>query len=365
MSDLAVLAGLVIVGFVVIAIWLERRLSVANQTKIQDLVDQIFGHSAEKIAKQSRDILAGEREIIKTDLENKHQQISKLIKQLEEDLQSRQREINRVEKERGQQFGELAKALEQQRQVSTELRESTQQLNRVLSSNQQRGEWGERIIEDLLQANGLMEGVHYARQKPLGETGLRPDITLLLPNDRSVPVDVKFPLSELQKIVSTDSKQAKEIHAKQFARDVKGKIDKVAEYIDPAAGTLDYAILFVPNEAVFAYLNRMNPEILDYALSKRILVVSPFTFLIVARTVMESYRNFMIGDKLKEVVRYIDDFVGEWGKFRDKFEKYGRSIDTLKSDYDELIGTRVRQMERRIGKIQEVGSGRLLEEGKK
>ena len=185
---------------------------------------------------------------------------------------------------------------------------------------------------------------------------------LLLPNHRVVPVDVKFPLSELQKMAETNSKTAKEIHSKQFVKDVRIKIDKVAEYLGPGMGTLDYAVLFVPNEAVFSYLNQTHPEVIDYAIAKRILMVSPFTFLIVARTIMESYRNFMIGDKLKDVVHHIDDFVGEWSKFKESFSKYGRTLQTLQTDYEQISGTRVRQMERRIDKVKKVGSGGLLEE---
>jgi DNA anti-recombination protein RmuC len=90
--------------------------------------------------------------------------------------------------------------------------------------------------------------------------------------------------------------------------------------------------------------------------------VSPFTFLIVARTVMESYRNFMMADKLRDIVGYVDEFVMEWSRFKEKFEKYGRTLSTLQTDYQEVMGTRVRQMERKIEKIeQERLGGKLLQ----
>lgn len=78
---------------------------------------------------------------------------------------------------------------------------------------------------------------------------------------------------------------------------------------------------------------------------------------------MESYRNFMIGDKLKEVITYVDEFVGEWQKFKDKFSKYGKSLQTLQSDYEDITGTRVRQMERKIEKIEGYRRGSLLDAG--
>ncbi len=334
-----------------------------SMKKVLDgVVDRVFGMSAAKIAEQSRQILQSDKETIKVDLQNKQAVMEKLVSQLREEMGSHQRELRNVEKDRVREFGELVKSLDNYRELTGELKASTDTLAKVLSNNQQRGEWGERIIEDLMNSNGLVEGVHYEKQKKMGDTSLRPDISILLPNKRTVSVDVKFPYSEMQKLSLADTKSAKQAHLKQFEQDLKIKVSKVAEYIDPAQNTLDYAIMFVPNEAVFSFINQNLPHIVDMAMGKRVLIVSPFTFLIVARTVMESYRNFMIGDKLKEVVKHVDDFVSEWDKFKLGFDKYGRTLETLQKDYDDLTGTRVRVMEKKIIKVKSYSSGGLLED---
>jgi DNA recombination protein RmuC len=160
-------------------------------------------------------------------------------------------------------------------------------------------------------------------------------------------------------LFDADSTVAKNAHRKQFANDVKSKVDTVAKYIAPEHNTLDYAILFVPNEMIFSFINQQFPELVDDAVAKRVLLVSPFTFLIVARTVMESYRNFLIGDKLRAVVTLIDDFSAEWSKFHDSLGKYGKSLTTLQGDYEKLMGTRVRQMEKKMHKVQQLNSGSL------
>ena len=359
--DLFIIVLLIIAGFIGLYLALQYQLTKQSHKpeELEDMVHKIFGMSASKIAAQSKQILEGEKETIRTDLENKQQVIEKLVKQVQEDLMKQQLELRSVEQERTKQFGHVATAIDEHRKLTDELKISTKQLAAVLSNNQQRGGWGERIIEDLMQSNGLVEGVHYNRQSKLGSSALRPDITLILPNKRNVPVDVKFPYSEIQKMAEAETKSAKDGHLKQFGIDLKQKINKVAEYIDPAHNTLDYAILFVPNEMVFSFINQKFPDIVDQAINKRVMIVSPFTFLIVARTVMESYRNFMIGDKLKEVVKYIDEFVSEWDKFKDKFEKYGRSISTLQSDYESLTTTRVKQMDKKIEKVQSYREGQL------
>jgi len=360
---LAVLAALVALYFEI------RRLlgRSQNEDELEGLVHKVFGMSVPKIAAQSKEILSGEKEAIRVDLENKQQVIEKLVTELKKDLQQRQQEIRSLEQDRVKKFSEITTTLTEHRRLAEDLKASTQQLARVLSDNQKRGAWGERIIEDLLQSGGLVEGTHYLRQKKQKDSALKPDIILLLPDNRNIPVDVKFPYQAIQKISAAETPQEKREYAKEFKVEVKGKIDKVAEFINPADNTLDYAILFVPNEMIFSFINQNFVELIDYAIEQRVIIVSPFTFLIVASTVRESYRNFMIGGKLKKVVKYIDEFVGEWGKFRQEFEKFGRSIDTLSSGYDKITSTRTKQLERKIERIENYrqSSSNLLEEGKK
>ena len=351
--DLLLILGVIISGFISLYIFLQKKLSKqSSEQEVENLVHKVFSLSTTKIAEQSKQVLEGEKEAIKIDLENKQKMIEDIVKQLQQDLTERQKEIRIIDKDRNQKFDKLATQIDEHRKLTKELETSTTQLAKVLSNNQTRGAWGERIIEDLLTSQGLIEGVHYQRQTSLGSSNLKPDITLLLPNDRFVPVDVKFPYSEIQKMATAETKKGKNEHLLQFKRDLKIKITKVAEYISPEENTLDYAIMFVPNEMVFSFINQKLPELVDEALAKRVIIVSPFTFIIVARTVIESYRNFMLEDKLREVIGYIDGFTKEWGRFKEQFVKYGRSIDTLSKAYQDLTGTRFRQMDRKIEKIE-------------
>ncbi len=334
--------------------------------KLESTINKVFGMTANKIALQSKNILQSEQDLLKTDLSNKQAIIEKLVKQLKEDLDQRQTEIREIEKKQIDKISRVATAIEDHRTLTKDLKVSTEKLAKILDNNQTRGAWGERIIEDLLTANGLQEGVHYVRQVKQGSSNLIPDITLLLPDKRNVAVDVKFPYQEIQKMSNTENKAEKKSHLQQFARDLKIKVNKVAEYISPENDTLDYAILFVPNEMIFSFINQKLPEIIDEALAKKVILCSPFSFLVVARTVMESYRNFMVGKKIQEVIKQVEAFSSEWVKFDQEFQKFGKSIEGLQKNFDTLSITRKKQMERRINKIEEYrsGSGKLLSDAK-
>lgn len=333
----------------------------------KSVINEVFGEVTSKVGQQSKEILAGEKKEIATDLKNRQEQIEKVVDELRRELHERQKEIRNLETNRDKQYSKIVTQIQEHQNITKELRTSTDKLQQVLNNNQRRGEWGEYILDDILRTAGLLEGVHYIRQKSLGKTSVIPDVTLLLPNQRTVSVDVKFPYSAIQKMTETDSKLEKEKYRKQFINDVKTKVKQLDErgYINLEEGTLDYAIVFVPNEMLFSYINQESPEVIEYAMSKRIMLVSPFTFLIVARTMMESYRNFMIENNLKEIIGYISDFIEEWGRFEDEFGKFDTHLGRLRRSYDQIATTRYNRMRLRINRIEEYRHGMTELEAKK
>lgn len=341
-------------------IWLILRRW--RSTELGQLVNQAFLQSANQVAAQNQSLLSSEQARIQTDLDRQRQGIEQLVGRVEAQLTARQQELHKVEQERVAAFASLRQQLEEQRETIKDLHTSTSKLTQLLDNNQARGQWGERIIEDLLHANGLVEGVHYLRQHDLLK-GLRPDITLLLPDQRSIAIDVKFPLSELAKFAQAVGKHDKATLKTQFMQTVRAHLKKVAGYIQPEARTLDYAMLFVPNEMVFSFLNQETPEIIEEAMGMRVLLVSPFTFLVVAGTLRESYRNFILADSLHEAVLVLDEFVGEWERYNAAFIKYGKSVRQIAVDYEDLTGVRTRQLERKVEKLRRISTGSLQQKG--
>ena len=337
-------------------IWLILRRW--RTTELDKMVNQAFLQSANQVAAQNQTLLSSEQERIQTDLDRQRQRIEQLVGRVETQLTERQKEQQKIELERVAAFATLRQQLEEQRSTIKDLSTSTTKLTQLLDNNQARGQWGERIIEDLLHTNGLVEGVHYVRQQVLLK-GLRPDITLLLPDERSIAIDVKFPLSELAKFAQAVGVQDRKLLKNQFVQSVRLHLKKVAGYIQPEARTLDYAMLFVPNEMVFSFLNQETPEIIEEAMAMRVLLVSPFTFLVVAGTLRESYRNFILADSLHEAVLVLDEFVGEWEKYKNAFVKYGKSVKQIATDYEELTGVRTRQLERKVEKLSRISNGAL------
>lgn len=345
---------------VAVMIFVHVKLSSLSKSGLDEqgtkaMMNQVYGELSDKILAQTKAVLETDKEAIFKDNKHSKDTIERLVKDLKTEIDTRQKEIRSLEQDRNTKFGEITRAIGEHRKITEALTVSTQSLSQILSNNQVRGQWGERIIEDILQSAGLIESIHYERQKALSKNGSIPDITLLLPNKRKVAIDVKFPYAQVQLMVNATDASTKRQYLKLFEKDVKEKILQLDKrgYINVEAGTLDYAILFVPNEQLFSYINQQFPHLIDDAMNKKIMIVSPFTFLIVARTVMEAYRNFMIENNLRTIIGYINHFIIEWDRFKQDFDKFDGSLAKLRDHFDQIYTTRYKQMDLRLRRIKE------------
>ncbi len=371
--NLGMLAGL---GAIAYLVWKQSQSRPDQDTNdeeqqrqlMRSLINEVFGEVTTKVTEQSRQVLRGEQDMIATNLKSRQAEIEKVVNELRSELKDRQRDIRQLEQERDKQFSEIATHIQNHQKVTEKLSQDTEKLRTILSNNQARGQWGEQILYDIMATAGLIEGTHFRRQVSSGgggEISTRPDVTLLLPNQRTVAIDVKFPYAAVIKMAEAEQAEHKTAAKKAFIADVRQKVKQIIDrgYINPAENTLDYAILFVPNEELFSFINQQAPEVVEYAMKNKIMLVSPFTFLIVARTIIESYRNFMVENRLRDIIRTIGDFVGEWGKFEGEFVKFDDNLVRLRKSYDTLTTTRFRQMRRKIDKIEEYQRGDVLEGG--
>ena len=228
----------------------------------------------------------------------------------------------------------------------------TKKLNQLLSSSQERGAWGERTVVHILDQLGLIKGIHYHSQ--LSQYSVRPDFTFLLPRGLKVNMDVKFPLSNYQLYLDSENKNDQKLYAKRFADDVKKHIKTVADrqYVNPKEGTVDCALLFIPNESIYTFIHQYNSTLIDYAFTERIALCSPTTLYTILALIRQSVTSFNMEKQASEIQTLILTFKEQWQKFVDKMDKVGKSLTNANDNFQELTTTRTRQLEKPMTKIE-------------
>ena len=262
--------------------------------------------------------------------------------------------VNDLEKDREQKFGTLTKYIEETSRQTGELIKTTNTLKEALSSSQSRGQWGERMAEDVLRLAGFIENVNYVKQKVVEGTGNKPDFTFLLPRDLKLNMDVKFPYTNYVGFLDAASDSDRETYRKQFFRDVRKHIQDVTtrDYINPEQNTVDYVLLFIPNEQIYAFIHEQDSSLLDESIKKKVIICSPVTLFAVLAVIRAAVDNFRLEKTSNEILALLWKFRNQWGKFVEWLDKLGRSIQTTQKDYETLMTTRRRQLEKPLDEIE-------------
>jgi len=356
MPDVAYLGVGVLIGAAIAYVLLKNR---------QDDLKSVSEHLI-MLAKQK---LEDDKKQISTDMEGKKDAIKSLVEEIRKQLKDTDEKLRQSDRERIDSFSALKKELETHKQLTTELRGSTDQLKNILSNNQMRGAFGERIAEDLLKVAGFVVNQDYKLNKAMDSGPNRPDITLILPDGVRVNIDVKFPYSSLQKYVEATNKEDKARHLAAFGRDVRDKIKQIAtrDYISPDDNTVDFAVAFIPNEMIFSFIYEQMNDIWEEAMGKKVVLAGPYSFVALLRLVKQAHSNFRLQSNIHQIIQLVQKFRQEYEKFSGELDALGNRLESASRQFQTVASTRDRQLNRVIDQIegQQVIEGGDSASGKK
>jgi len=342
----------------------------ADMDRIIDNIKASFGNlslealskSTEEFLKLAKARLESEREIGFKELDAKKGLIDQQLHQMNSKLSDVSKLMKELEKDRVEKFGELASQLKTATQQSAVLMQTTNLLREALASTKARGQWGERMAEDVLRLAGFIENVNYLKQKSIDGAGSRPDFTFILPRDLRLNMDVKFPLDNYLRFLETNLELEKVKFRNDFLRDVKARVKEVTtrEYINPEQNTVDYVLLFIPNEQIYSFIHEQDSSILDEGIKNRVIFCSPITLFAVLAVIRQAVDNFALDKTSNEILSLLGLFKNQWGEFLKKLDLLGKRIEDTQKEYELLTTTRRRQLERPLNKIDDLRSQRGL-----
>jgi len=298
--------------------------------------------AAELIARAGVEQLGGRADLINTTMQTVKGEVNEHLKRIDAALTTLQ-----------------AKSAEQHvnmEKVVATLAQRTDNLSELLSNSQARGQWGERLAEDMLRAAGFMEGINYHKQTVI-EGGGRPDYRFDMPPDRVLFMDVKFPLDKYVEYLGATSDAERDNAKRDFLRAVSGHVSTLAkrDYVDKAKdNTIDYVLMFVPNEGISGFVHETSPSLIDQALAQKVILCSPLTlyaFLVVIRQAAESFHTERTA---AEVMRHINLFNDQWKKYTEAVEGVSKTFEKLQSDMESIStgGTRFKKLSVQVRAIE-------------
>ena len=271
-------------------------------------------------------------------------------------LQERLREINQTMDNKMSesarqiqlQFGQSINVIRGVTEKVTQLQETNKQvmgfseqlknLEKVLTSQKQRGNLGEAGLHLVLE--NILPPTAYKIQYKFDD-GKIVDAAIFT-KDGIIPVDAKFSLDNYNRIINEENEERKKILEKEFSNDLKKRIDETSEYIKPSQGTMDFAFMFIPAEAIYYDLlvNEVGAvkvntrNLIDYAFKeKKVIIVSPTTFAAYLQTVLQGLRALKIEEQTKEIIKNVEKLQRHIIAYDDYLKKLGNNLNTTVNSY--------------------------------
>lgn len=256
-----------------------------------------------------------------------------------------------------QRFGEVDQSLRSHAEVAGHLAESTRALREALANPQARGQWGERMAEDVLRLAGFVEHVNYRKQTQVEGGSGRPDYTFDLPKGHVLYMDVKFPMASYLRYLEVGTGAEREAHLKAFLRDVRARVKELAKREYATSGdrpSVDYVLLFLPNEQLSGFIHEHDPALLDEAMGQRVVMCSPLTLFAFLGVIRQAFDNFVIEQTSDEILQLLGRFGQQWQKYTESAEKVKRRLDSVQTEFEQLVGVRRRQLERPLAQLEDL-----------
>ena len=255
--------------------------------------------------------------------------------------------------------------------------QQTRNLISVLNNNQSRGQWAEFQVEDLLEIMEYKEGLHYQTQKRMS-SGTIPDFTFYLPENKTINMDSKFPLTNYMEIAklnrdledeTLDELARKEITEsirsknKEFLdKAIKTKIDDTSSregYISAEEGTVDFVLMYIPLENLYHFLltseiGANRTPVIQYAFSKKVILVSPQTLMAYLETIRHSMKLFSLQTDKKNILATHEKIKVEIRKFIESFVDVTKRLDQTVKSFEALNTTRVNKLEKSFEELESV-----------
>ncbi|MFN7302290.1 MAG: DNA recombination protein RmuC [Bacteroidota bacterium] len=315
---------------------LNQRLAEkdAEVQKNEQQLREAFGKMAfENVQRQSQVLREQHTETLKG-----------LLEPVRSKLTDFEKRVNDTHGESQKSVTELRAQIEMLTQLNRQVTEETHNLTRALKGDtKKQGNWGEVILEKVLERSGLVKGREYETQyqtaNQAGDT-IRPDAVVNLPDNKHILIDAKVSLTAYEAFTAADNDVERERQLKAHLLSMRSHAKLLAEKNYPSGQGLnapEFVLMFVPIESSFALAVQGDSELFSYAWDLRVVIVSPSTLLATLRTIASIWKQENQNRNALEIAKKAGDLYDKFSAFTEDLLKVGRQLDTAKDTYSEAM----------------------------
>jgi DNA recombination protein RmuC len=276
-----------------------------------ELANQSLKANSETFLKLAEQNLGTQQERAKHELSEREKAVEALVKPIRDALEASRKQIDELENSRREAYGGIRAQLEEMRTGQKSLQQETHNLVNALRRPEVRGRWGEITLRRLVELAGMVEHCDFQEQVHVTSEGqaVRPDMVINLPEGRDLVVDVKTPLDAYLEAAEAVNDEQRSSALARHARNVHAHIRMLASkaYWEQFEDSPDYVILFIPGDQFLSAALNEKPDLLEFALSKQIILATPTSLVALLKGIAYSWRQLALADNAREIRGLAED----------------------------------------------------------
>ena len=272
-----------------------------------------------------------------------NQSVSQTLVPLERAMDRLGMQMQELEADRATAFAQLSSQVHSMSRTSTRLSDRTDQLVTALRSPNVRGRWGEMQLERVVELGGMVKHVDFESQVTayLGTKAVRPDLVVKLSSERHIVVDAKVPFSAYLDALETSDPEEHAAYLRRHAHMVRTHVQQLShkDYIEAFSPTPEFVVLFTPADPFLDAALGVDPELLEFAFERNIVIATPTTLFALLRTVALGWRHEDISDKAREVQRLGSELYTRLNTVGDHYNRVGRSLEKAVEAFNSTLSS--------------------------
>jgi DNA recombination protein RmuC len=340
----------------------ETTFEAANAKLVQAFTDvstRSLKSNSENFLQLAEQHLNVHNEKAKRELSEREKAVEALVKPISDALEASKKQINELEKSRSEAYGGIRSQLEAMNLSQKSLRQETQNLVNALRRPEVRGRWGEITLRRLVELAGMVEHCDFQEQVHTVSDGpnIRPDMIVRMPEQRLLVVDVKTPLDAYLEAAEAENDAQRKLGLERHAKNVRTHIRLLASksYWEQFDESPEFVILFIPGDQFLSAALGEQPDLIEYALSKQIILATPTSFVALLKAVAYGWRQLALADNAKEIRILAEDLYGRLATFVGHMNRVGRQLASSVENYNKAVGSLERSVLPGARKFTELG----------
>jgi len=278
------------------------------------------------------------------------------LEPLEKALSGLEAHLRELEQKREGAYQGLQEQLRQLAQAQQQLQSTASGLAQALKSPTVRGRWGEYELRRVVEMAGLTEHVSFEEQTSAGDG--RPDMLVYLPNEGVLPVDAKTPMQAYIASVEAADEKTRADRLDEHAKAMRARVNELSQrrYAEQLKRCPDFVVMFVPNDACLSSAFSRDPALLDYAVEKRVLLVTPVTLLALLKTVAYGWQQHQVAENARRIAEQGKELHARLIKFVEHLQRTGHELDSAVRAYNEAVGSLESRLLPAAAKLKDLGA---------